>query len=81
MFLVAGKALAEQLTDAELESGLLYPPRGRIREASAHVATKVAERVFELGLAGEERPKDIAAFIAEKTFTPAYSEALPDSKA
>ena len=81
MFLVAGQALAERLTDAELESGLLYPPRSAIRKASAHVATKVAERIFDLGLAGEERPKDIAAFIAKKTFTPAYSEALPDIKA
>ena len=74
MFLVAGQALAEQLSKEELESGLLYPPRNRIREASSHVAAKIAERIFDLDLANEERPKDIAAFIAEKTYLPAYTE-------
>ena len=77
MFLVAGQALAEQLSDAELESGLLYPPRKRIREASAHVAAKIAERIFDLDLANEERPTDIAAFIAEKTYLPAYADVPP----
>ena len=74
MFLVAGQALAEQLSDEELESGLLYPPRKRIREASSHVAAKIAERIFDLDLANEKRPKDIAAIIAEKTYLPAYTE-------
>ena len=75
MFLVAGQTLATQLTEEEEESGLLYPSRSRIRQASAAVATAVAEKIFDLGLASEERPDDIAAFIAEKTYRPTYGEA------
>jgi malate dehydrogenase (oxaloacetate-decarboxylating)(NADP+) len=74
MFLVAGRALADQLTDEELADGLLYPPRGRIRQVSAAIAAQVAEKIFDLGLAGEERPDDIEAFIAERTYQPVYGE-------
>ncbi|MFP6660772.1 MAG: malic enzyme-like NAD(P)-binding protein, partial [Myxococcota bacterium] len=74
MFLVAGRALADQLTDEELAGGLLYPPRGRIRQVSAAIAAQVAEKIFDLGLAGEERPDDIEAFIAERTYQPVYGE-------
>ena len=34
----AARALAHSVTDAELESGLLYPPMSRLREVSRHVA-------------------------------------------
>jgi len=74
MFLVAGETLATQLTKEEEETGLLYPSRSRIRKASAAIATAVAEKIFDLGLATEERPDDIAAFIAEKTYNPAYTD-------
>ena len=74
MFLVAGEVLATQLTKEEEESGLLYPSRSRIRTASAAVAAAIAERIFDLGLATEDRPDDIAAFIAEKTYNPVYAD-------
>lgn len=72
MFLVAGKTLAKQLSEDELASGLLYPSRSRIRAASAAIAASVAEKIFDLGLAGEDRPKDIDAFIAERAYNPQY---------
>lgn len=34
------QALAEQLTDAELEKGRLYPPLSDIREVSMQMAVK-----------------------------------------
>ncbi len=37
-FFTAARALAHSVTDAELESGLLYPPMSRLREVSRHVA-------------------------------------------
>jgi malate dehydrogenase (oxaloacetate-decarboxylating)(NADP+) len=33
---------------------------------------RVAKLVFELGLAGIERPKDMEAFIRSKLYTPSY---------
>ena len=72
MFLIAGRALSETLTQEELDNGLLYPSRSRIRASSAAIAARIAEKIFDLGLAGVERPDDIDAFIAECTYTPQY---------
>ncbi|MAT80277.1 MAG: NAD-dependent malic enzyme [Phycisphaerae bacterium] len=73
MFLTAAQALAETLTEAELKSGLLYPPRDRIREVSGHVAAKVAEVIFDDGHASVDRPSDMAGFIKEHTYQPSYA--------
>lgn len=72
MFLVAGRTLAGTLTQEEIDDGLLYPSRTRIRDCSAKVAARIAEKIFDLGLAGVERPDDIEAFIAECTYMPQY---------
>ncbi|MAI78312.1 MAG: NAD-dependent malic enzyme [Deltaproteobacteria bacterium] len=73
MFLVAGETLAKQLSDEEMAAGLLYPSRKRIRASSAAIATKIAEKIFDLGLSPLDRPEDIEAFIADCTYEPAYS--------
>ena len=72
MFLVAGRTLAGTLTQEEIDDGLLYPSRTRIRSSSAVVAARIAEKIFDLGLAGVERPDDIEAFIADATYNPSY---------
>lgn len=72
MFLVAGRTLAGTLTQEEIDNGLLYPSRTRIRASSAVVAARVAEKIFDLGLAGVDRPDDIDAFIADATYQPVY---------
>jgi malate dehydrogenase (oxaloacetate-decarboxylating)(NADP+) len=64
--------VAEQVTPAELESGLLYPPQSNILETEKHAAVRVAEALFALGLAGVTKPKDLNAFIAAHTYTPEY---------
>lgn len=50
-FIIAAKALAEQVTDENLSTGLIYPPQSRILDASLHVAGRVAEYIFDQGLA------------------------------
>jgi malate dehydrogenase (oxaloacetate-decarboxylating)(NADP+) len=72
MFIVAAKTLAEQVTQANLDVGLIYPPQSEILKASLRVATAVADYVFDNDLAGVERPADIAGFIATKAYKPAY---------
>jgi malate dehydrogenase (oxaloacetate-decarboxylating)(NADP+) len=74
MFIVAAKAVAEQVTDENLSTGLIYPPQSRIFEASLHVAARVAEYIFDQGLARVPRPADIAALIQDRTYRPVYRE-------
>jgi malate dehydrogenase (oxaloacetate-decarboxylating)(NADP+) len=74
MFLVAAAAVAEQVTDADLATGLIYPPQNRILEASLHVAERVAVHIFDAGLARVPRPADIGGFIRACAYRPAYPE-------
>jgi len=72
MFIVAAKALAEQVTEESLEKGLIYPPQSKILASSLHVGAKVADYIFREGLAGVPKPGDIAAYISEAAYRAAY---------
>ena len=56
MFIIAAKAVAEQVTEEDLSLGLIYPPQSRILEASLHVAERVAGYIFDKDLARVARP-------------------------
>ncbi len=79
MFIVAAKALAEQVTEQNLATGLIYPPQSKIFEASLHVAARVAEYVFIQNLARVERPNDIGALIQSRVYRPSYPAVLSHS--
>ena len=70
MFIEAAKSVAEQVTQENLDMGLIYPPQSAILSTSLHVAGKVAELIFERGLAGVARPADIKSFIQAKVYRP-----------
>jgi len=72
MFIVAAKALAEQVTQENLDLGLIYPPQSKILNTSMHVAEHIATLIFERGLAGVERPADVKALIQSKVYRPVY---------
>ena len=72
MFMAAARALAETVTTSDLDQGSLYPPLQSIRAASLSVATAVAEVAFRDGLAGIERPGDLAAYIRSQMYVPEY---------
>jgi malate dehydrogenase (oxaloacetate-decarboxylating)(NADP+) len=74
MFIVAAKAVAEQVTEENLATGLIYPPQSRILEASLHVAERVATYIFDKGLARVPRPDDIGALIRARAYRPVYPE-------
>ncbi len=61
MITSACKALAEQVSAAELERGLLYPAVTRLREVTADCAAAVADEAFNSGLARAERPASTLA--------------------
>ncbi len=72
MFIIAAQAVAEQVTAADLERGLIYPPTSNIFDASLNTAARVAEYIFDQGLAGIPRPADIAAHVRGMAYKPVY---------
>jgi malate dehydrogenase (oxaloacetate-decarboxylating)(NADP+) len=72
MFIRAARAVAAQVTDAQLAQGLLYPLQADILETEIRTAAAVATLVFDDGLAGVERPRDIEAFVRAQVYVPAY---------
>jgi malate dehydrogenase (oxaloacetate-decarboxylating)(NADP+) len=66
--------VAEQVTDQDLSTGLIYPPQSAILDASLHVAERVAEYIFDKGLARVPRPGDIGSLIRTRAYRPVYSE-------
>lgn len=72
MLSVAARALADAVTEADLEQGRIYPALTRIREVSAAIATAVAEQAYRQGLAREPRPDDLLAFVKSQMYEPKY---------
>ncbi len=72
MFIAAARGVAEQVTKAELDVGLIYPPQAHLLETELRAAGRIAEVIFERGLAGVERPDDLDRFIREKAYRASY---------
>jgi malate dehydrogenase (oxaloacetate-decarboxylating)(NADP+) len=72
MFIVAAKAVAEQVDKDSLDVGLIYPQQSKILASSLHAAAKIAEHIFDRELAGVRRPDDVAGLISKKAYVPSY---------
>ncbi|OOG75142.1 NAD-dependent malic enzyme [Flavobacterium sp. A45] len=72
ILLTAAEAVAEQVSLADFEKGLIYPNVADILRVSVNVAVKIAEDIFNLGLAGVDRPENISDFIKGKMYIPKY---------
>jgi malate dehydrogenase (oxaloacetate-decarboxylating)(NADP+) len=70
IFVEAARAVAEQVTQAELDAGLLYPPQFRILETEVKAAERAADIVFAHGLAGVGRPDNLRTFIQSRLYRP-----------
>ncbi len=77
MFLIAAQTLADQVSEAELADGLLYPARSRIAESANALATALATYIFDQGHARVERPDDIEAFVESHRYSPSYLPVVP----
>jgi malate dehydrogenase (oxaloacetate-decarboxylating)(NADP+) len=73
MFIAAAQAVAEQISKAELDAGILYPPQSNILQTEITTAQRVAEVIFDRGLAGVKRPKDLRVFLESQLYKPEYS--------
>jgi len=77
VFLSAAEALAEMVTEKDLEVGRLYPPLQNIREISLKIATKIAEEAYEDGTASTyPEPKDKEDFIRSTLYDYNYDSSL-----
>ena len=70
MFIAAAKAVADQVTQAELDMGLIYPPQSTILNTELYAAERVAEVIFASNLATVPVPKDIPTFVRSQTDNP-----------
>lgn len=72
MFFAAAKALAHEVSEADLEQGRIYPPLAKIRDVSAVIATAVVEVAYNRGLATQPRPEDLLTHIKSHMYEPKY---------
>jgi malate dehydrogenase (oxaloacetate-decarboxylating)(NADP+) len=72
MFFAAAKALAHEVSEADLEQGRIYPPLAKIRDVSALIATAVAEMAYNRGLATKPKPEDLLTHIKSQMYEPKY---------
>lgn len=72
MFLAAGRALAETVTDERLQEGALYPSVRKFRKIAREVAVQVAYQAGQDGVAEELSMEDAARRVAEEVWEPEY---------
>jgi malate dehydrogenase (oxaloacetate-decarboxylating)(NADP+) len=74
MFRAAARALAAETSEADLETGCLYPPLARIRDVSAQIGAAVAAVAYDTDLARTPRPGDLIAAIRAQQYQPSYRQ-------
>src|SRR5215469_15456585 len=72
MFIEAGQAVADQVSQELLKQGLLYPLQSNILETEIQTAARVAKLIFDSNLARVERPSDMVTFIRHHVYRPEY---------
>jgi malate dehydrogenase (oxaloacetate-decarboxylating)(NADP+) len=71
-FIVAAQACADQVGPDLRAKGMLYPSQADILESEVTTAARVAEFMFDQGLAQVKRPRDIRAWIEGQLYKPHY---------
>jgi malate dehydrogenase (oxaloacetate-decarboxylating)(NADP+) len=71
-FIVAAEASADQVGPDLRAKGMLFPSQSNILETEVTTATRVAEFMFDQGLAQAERPRDIRSWIEGQLYQPHY---------
>jgi len=61
---VSAQTLAEQVTESDFARGSLYPPLESIRDVSAKIAVKVADRAIHLGVSSmKKKPENMDTYV------------------
>jgi malate dehydrogenase (oxaloacetate-decarboxylating) len=72
MFAAAARQLAHEVSAADLDSGSLFPPVGRIRSVTARVAEAVVREAGESGVGRAIDPAAIPGAVAAAMWEPCY---------
>ncbi len=70
LFLVASRTLANLVSEQNIQNGALYPKLSEIRNISLNIATAIAEKAFELGIAHNDKPENLKQFIVDYMYDP-----------
>jgi malate dehydrogenase (oxaloacetate-decarboxylating)(NADP+) len=73
-FIVAAQASADQVGPSLREKGMLFPSQSEILEMEVTTAIRVAEYMFDAGLAHGQRPHDLRAWVESQLYEPQYGE-------
>jgi len=76
MFIEAAAAVADQVPEALMKQGLIYPLQANILETEIKTAVRVAKLVFDSGLAQVDRPSDVEAFVRRQVYKPEYKKLI-----
>jgi malate dehydrogenase (oxaloacetate-decarboxylating)(NADP+) len=71
-FIAAAEASADQVGPQLRAKGMLFPGQDNILEMEITTATRVAEFMFDQGLAQAKRPTDVRAWIESQLYVPSY---------
>ena len=72
-FIAAAQASADQVDGSLRAKGMLYPSQANILEIEVTTATRVAEFMFDQGLAQVERPREVRSWIERQLYKPEYT--------
>ena len=73
-FIEAAQASADQVSQEMRDKGMLFPSQANILETEVATATRVAEYMFDNGLATVERPREIRSWIEAMLYKPVYPQ-------
>ncbi|KAG7190549.1 hypothetical protein KM043_006648 [Ampulex compressa] len=77
-FLIAATTLSDMVSEADLESGNLYPPLNDIQKCSLRIATEIMKYSYANSLATVyPEPKDHEEFIKAQLYDTSYKLSLP----
>ena len=63
---------SNEVTEADLAQGSIYPALSRIREVSARIGAAVAKVAYDRGLARGARPRNLLSHVRATMFDPRY---------
>lgn len=72
VFVEAAEVTAAQVTEAQRQQGMLFPPQSDILKVEVETAVHLANFIFDKGLAGVDRPADVKTWIQGLLYEPSY---------
>ncbi|XP_020291540.1 NADP-dependent malic enzyme-like isoform X2 [Pseudomyrmex gracilis] len=78
VFLMAATTLAELVSDAQLNSGNIYPPLSDIQMCSLKIACKLVKYAYDNCLASvQPEPENCEAFVKAQLYDTSYKSSIP----